>query len=141
MRRLARLGAYGVIMTAGTLTAYRVTVGSGAVSDTDAARGTIVALSAFVFFQLFNLQNTRFPDHSALGRHAFTNWRLWAASGSVLVLQVGAMTVDRIQQLFTGRDAAVRLSLWDWAIAIAAATPILIVEELRKLTAGRTSRA
>ena len=66
MRRLVRLGGYGTIMTAGTLSAYRLTVGSGPVSETDATRGTVVALTAFVFFQLFNLQNARFPDHSAL---------------------------------------------------------------------------
>ena len=140
MRRLVRLGGYGTIMTAGTLSAYRLTVGSGPVSETDATRGTVVALTAFVFFQLFNLQNARFPDHSALRRHAITNWRLWAASGSVLVLQVGAMTVDRIQPLFTGRDAAVQLSPRDWAVAIAAATPILIVEELRKFLDARNRR-
>ena len=141
MRRLARLGGYGTIMTAGTLTAYRLTVGSGPVSETDATRGTVVALTAFVFFQLFNLQNARFPDHSALRSHAFTNWPLWAASCSVLVLQIGAMSWDRIQLLFTGRDDAVQLSLGNWVVAIAAATPILIVEELRKLLGARNRRA
>ena len=140
MRRLARLGGYGTIMTAGTLSAYRLTVGSGPVSETDATRGTVVALTTFVFFQLVNLQNARFPDHSALRRHALTNWRLWAASGAVLVLQVGAMTVDRAQPLFTGRDAAVQLSPRDWAVAIVAATPILIVEELRKVLDARNRR-
>ena len=140
MRRLARLGGYGTIMTVGTLAAYRLTAGSGPVSEADATRGTIVALTAFVFFQLFNLQNARFPDHSALRRHAFTNWHLWAASATVLGLQVGAMSWDRSQTLFTGQDAAVQLSLGDWAVAIAAATPILIIEELRKLVTARHRR-
>ena len=141
MRRLARLGGYGTIMTAGTLAAYRLTVGPGPVSEADATRGTTVALTAFVFFQLFNLQNARFPDHSALRRHVLTNWRLWAASTSVLGLQIGAVSWDRIQQLFTGRDAAVQLSPADWAVAIAAATPILIIEELRKFLTARHRRA
>lgn len=140
MRRLARLGGYGTIMTVGTLAAYRLTAGSGPVSEADATRGTIVALTAFVFFQLFNLQNARFPDHSALRRHAFTNWHLWVASATVLGLQVGAMSWDRSQTLFTGQDAAVQLSLGDWAVAIAAATPILIIEELRKLVTARHRR-
>ncbi len=141
MRRLARLGSYGTIMTVGTLAAYRLTAGSGPVSEADATRGTIVALTAFVFFQLFNLQNARFPDHSALRRHAFTNWHLWAASATVLGLQLGAMSWDRVQMLFTGRDAAVQLRLGDWAVAIAAATPILIVDEIRKLLNARDRRA
>ena len=141
MRRLARLAGYGAIMTAGTLSAYRLTVGSGPVSEADTTRGTIVALTAFVFFQLFNLQNARFPDHSALRRHAFTNWRLWAATATVLGLQIGAVSWDRIQVLFTGRDAAVQLGLGDWVVAIAAATPILIVEELRKRLGARNRRA
>ncbi len=141
MRRLARLCGYGAIMTAGTLSAYRLTVGSGPVSEADTTRGTIVALTAFVFFQLFNLQNARFPDHSALRRHAFANWRLWVASATVLGLQIGAVSWDRIQVLFTGRNAAVQLGLGDWVVAIAAATPILIVEELRKRLGARNRRA
>ena len=140
-RRLARLGGYGAIMTAGTLAAYRVTVGSGPVSEADATRGTLVALTAFVFFQLFNLQNARFPDHSALRRHALTNWRLWAASGSVLVAQVVAMSWNRIQPLLTGRDTSVWLSPKDWAVAVAAATPILMIEEIRKVLNSRRRRA
>ena len=50
------------------------------------------------------------------------------------------MTIDRIQPLFTGRDAAVQLSPRDWAVAIIAATPILIVEELRKFLDARNRR-
>ncbi|MHB1474802.1 MAG: cation-translocating P-type ATPase [Dermatophilaceae bacterium] len=141
MRRLAQLSRYGVIMTASTLLAYRLGAGAGPISDTDATRGIVVAFSTFVFLQLFNLQNARFPDHSALRRHALTNWQLWTASGTVLVLHVAAMSWDSAQMLFTGRDAAVHLSLGDWALALAAATPILILEELRKVRAARNSDA
>ena len=64
-----------------------------------------MALTTFVFFQLFNLQR---------------NWRLWAASVSVLVLQVLAMTWDWAQRVFTGRDEAVELDPADWAQAAGA---------------------
>jgi Ca2+-transporting ATPase len=141
MRRLARLARYGVIMTACTLLAYRLGAGAGPVSDTDATRGTAIALSTFVFLQLFNLQNARFPDHSALHRHALTNWQLWTASGSVLVIHVAVMSWDSAQRLFTGRGLAIHLTLGDWALALAAATPILIVEELRKVRTARRRTA
>jgi len=128
-----RLGGYGAIMMIGTLVAYRLTVGGGAVSDTDAARGAVVALTTFVFFQLFNLQNARLPDHTAISRHTLRNWRLWAASVSVLVLQVVAMTWDWSQQVFTGRDEAAELGPADWALAAGLAASILVIEEARKL--------
>jgi Ca2+-transporting ATPase len=140
-RRLTRLGAYGATMAIGTLAAYRITAGPGPVSETDTTRGIVVALTTFVFFQLFNLQNARFPDHSTLRPHVFTNWRLWAASGAVLVLQIGAMSSDRIQPVLTGADAAVQLRPRDWAVAIAFATSILIVDELRKLATANHHRA
>ncbi len=137
-RRLAQLVGYGSIMTIGTLAAYRITVGSGPVSGPDATRGTIVALSTFVFFQLLNLQNARFPDHSVFHRHAFTNWRLWVASGTVFVLQVGAMSWGRTQRLFTGRDTAVALDVGHWALAIGMSASILLVEEVRKVVTGKS---
>ena len=110
--------------------------GAGPISDTDATRGTVIALSTFVFLQLLNLQNARFPDHSALRRYALTNWRLWTALGVVLVVHVAAMSWDSAQVLFTGRATAVHLSLGDWALALAAATPILLFDELRKARAA-----
>jgi len=140
-RRLGQLARFGVIMTVCTLVAYRLGAGAGPVSDIDAARGTVIALSAFVFLQLFNLQNARFPDHSALRRYALTNWQLWTALGGVLVLHVAAMSWDTAQVLFTGRDAAVQLTWGDWTLAIAAALPILLFEELRKARAARKRHA
>ena len=140
LRRLRRLVGYGTLMAAGTLAAYRITAGTGEVSDADATRGAAVALTAFVFFQLFNLQNARFPDHSVLRRHLFTNWRLWAAATSVILLQAVAMTWDPMQRLFTGRDTAVDLTGQDWAIAAAAALPILVVDEARKAIRAARSR-
>ncbi len=139
-RRLAQLVGYGSIMTAGTLVAYRITVGSGAISDADATRGTIVAFTTFVFFQLLNLQNARFPDNSVFHRHALTNWRLWAASGTVFVLQVGAMSWGRTQRLFTGRNASVDLAVGHWVLAVAIAASILGVDELRKFVTRRRHR-
>lgn len=132
MRRLARLGAYGLIMTAGTLLAYRLSAGAGPVSDADATRATVVALTTFVFMQLFNLHNARFPDHSGFRRHAISNWRLWSASLVVIVLQAGAMSSDRAQRFFTGRDVAIQLRLRDWALAAAIASSIFLVDEIRK---------
>ena len=94
-----------------------------------------------MFFQLLNLQNARFPANSVLGRHALTNWRLWVASGTVFVLQIGAMSWGRTQRLFTGRDTAVRLDVGHWALAITLATSILLVDEVRKRVTSRSRPA
>ncbi len=141
LARLARLSFYGTVMTAGTLLAYRITAGAGPVTDTNATRGAVVALTTFVFFQLFNIHNARFPDHSALGRHALTNWRLWTASASVLVLQIAAMSWGRSQRIFTARDTSVRLTPANWALAISLAMTILAIEETRKALKRRAQSA
>ncbi len=56
------------------------------------------------------------------------NWRLWAAMGSVIVLTAAAVYLPFAQGLF----ATAALTPGDWLIALAIASTVLWLEELRK---------
>ncbi|MEZ5183021.1 MAG: HAD-IC family P-type ATPase [Acidimicrobiales bacterium] len=131
--RLATIALSGVVMAAGTLgvLAYGQATGS-----TDHALA--MAFTTFVMFQVVNVFNARSEHGTALRRESLRNGKLWAALGVVVVLQVLAVHVDPVQDVFGTAD----LALGDWAIVLAVASSVLVVEELRKLLGrarGRTS--
>jgi Ca2+-transporting ATPase len=130
-RRFLRLLSYGAVMAVGTLAVYRYAAGTDP-SAADAARAATMALTTFVFFQVFNVHNARFPDDSALGRHLFRNGKLWLALGVVVGLQVLATQVAALQRLVTDHDVHATLSTTDWLVVVAIASSILWFEELRK---------
>ena len=95
------------------------------------AAALTLAFTTFVLFQFFNAFNARAEERSAFGANFFSNWRLWAALATVLVLQVLAVQWSVAQEIFetTGLTAG------QWLIAVAVASSMPIVEELRKLIA------
>ncbi|MGW3960643.1 cation-translocating P-type ATPase [Amycolatopsis sp. NPDC005003] len=121
-RRLARITATGLLMTAGTLYAYRLGLDRG----TDIAQ--TLAFTTFVLYQVFNLFNVRDENATVFGPLLLRNWRLWAALAAVLVLQICAVHVPAAQALFGTAD----LTAADWAVATALAATVLAFEELRK---------
>lgn len=80
-------------------------------------------------FQVFNLLNARSETSSILGRLSFRNPILWVAIGAMILLQWIVVHVEPGRRLFH----TVALSPEDWCLAIAVASTLLFVEELRKL--------
>jgi Ca2+-transporting ATPase len=71
-------------------------------------------------------------------RSQFRNGKLWAALTVVVGLQVLAVHVDPVQEVFGTADLTAR----DWLQVVAVASTVVWVEELRKLvTRGRTRPA
>ena len=121
--RLSRLAMYGLTMAAGTLLLLDHARLSGP------AYALTLAFTTFVLFQLFNVFNARVEHASAFNRQFFSNAKLWAALGAVLGLQVLAVHWSPAQNIFHTTD----LSAQDWALAVAVASSILLLDEGRKL--------
>lgn len=122
--RLTKIMAYGVTMMVGTLLVldYGLRTGSE-------ARALTLAFTTFVFFQLFNVFNSRVEEGSAFNHRFFTNPMLWWSLAAVLGLQVSAVNWGPAQDLF----AIVNLSLQDWMLAAGVGLSVLLLDEARKL--------
>jgi Ca2+-transporting ATPase len=93
-----------------------------------------MAFTTFVMFQIFNLFNARSEGGTVFSRSQLRNGKLWAALVGVVTLQVLAVHVDPVQDVFGTAD----LTAGDWLQVVAVASTVLWVEELRKLaTRGR----
>ena len=121
--RLSRLAMYGLTMAAGTLLLLDYARLSGP------AYALTLAFTTFVLFQLFNVFNARVEYASAFNRQLFSNAKLWAALCAVLGLQVLAVHWSPAQDIFHTTD----LSAQDWALAVAVASSILLLDEGRKM--------
>lgn len=123
VRRLARLVLYGTIMTVGTL--YLFLDGLGTHGQTYAMT---MAFTAFVIFQLFNTFNARAENGSTFNANFFNNGRLWLALACVATLQAIVVHWPPAQGIF----GTVALEAADWLKAVAVASSVLLLEELRK---------
>ena len=129
-RRLRVLVGYGAVMAVGTLGVL-----AWAMDNSTEAHALSLAFTTFVMFQVFNVFNARAEDRSIFTRDLFTNSKLWAAVLGVVVLQVLAVTVEPVQEVF----GTVDLDADDWLVAVGVASSILWLDELRKLV-GRLRR-
>ena len=125
-RRIGKLAAFGLTMTAGTLGVFAFAMQQG-----EAARAPTLAFTTFVLFQFFNVFNARAETGSAFDRHFFANRMLWLALVAVLALQVIVVHWPPAQAIFDTTD----LSAADWLLATAVASTVLLLEEARKLAA------
>ncbi len=123
-RRIGRLVFLGVVMAAGILTMF---VWARDRYGEDIA--LTMAFTAFVLQQMVNVFNSRTENGSVFCRYTFTNWRLWAVVGGVVVLQVLATIWNPLQSLF-GTE---HLTWEQWGVALLVALSVLVVEELRKV--------
>ncbi len=128
-RRLAVLVFYGAIMAAGTLGVLHI-------GGLDADHAATLAFTTFVLFQLFNLLNVRFEARSAFNRQMFTNYRLWLAVALVAGLQIAVVNWPPLRSLFD----TVPLTLAEWGLAVAFASTLVVLEEVRKLGGRALSR-
>jgi magnesium-transporting ATPase (P-type) len=103
--------------------------GSG---DLDHAR--TMAFTVLVLAQLFNAFNSRSDRESAFAGH-FTNWRLFAAVGLSLGLQVLAVHLPILNTAFGTSP----LSLANWAACLAIASSVLWAAELRKVAVRQSA--
>jgi Ca2+-transporting ATPase len=122
--RLLKILAFGLTMMAGTLATLYFAMQSGS-----GARAVTLAFTTFVLFQFFNVFNARVENGSAFNRHFFANPMLWWSLVGVLALQVAAVHWGPLQAVFQ----TTALSPFDWLIAFAVASSVLLLEEARKL--------
>ena len=94
-----------------------------------------LAFTTFVLFQVFNVFNARSETASAFGRDSLRNGKLWAALAGVVLLQVLAVHVDPVQDVFGTDD----LTAGDWMAVTAVASTVLWFEEARKAVVRRRS--
>jgi P-type Ca2+ transporter type 2C len=125
--RLIRIVLSAVVMTVGTLVVLMLTPGEEPSHGTATDAGTL-AFTTFVLFQVFNLLNVRSRETTVFDRRTLTNRALWIALAAVLVLQVAVVHAPPLQGFFTTTP----LTAAQWGIAVAVASSILWVEEIRK---------
>ena len=121
--RLARLVLYGAIMMAGTLYLFRQ-----GLETHGQTYALTLAFTTFVLFQFFNVFNARAENGSAFNTHFFRNGKLWLALAGVLVLQVLVVHWPPAQGVF----GTAALEPDDWIKAVAVASSVLLLDELKK---------
>ena len=129
--RIGRLVQYGLTMAVGTLGVFWWALHEGG-----EGHALTLAFTTFVLFQFFNVMNARNETGSAFNRQLFANGKLWLALAAVLLLQVVVVHWGPAQAIF----ATVDLSLKDWGLALAIASSVLWIEEVRKLVLLGLSR-
>ena len=129
--RLARLFAYGLIMAVGTLALFWYAQPQG---ETYALT---LAFTTFVLFQFFNVFNARSEHGTVFTPQFVRNCWLWISLATVLVLQVLVVHWTPAQTVFRTTD----LSATDWGLAVAVASSVLLLDELRKLVSSRENRS
>ncbi|MFZ9540614.1 MAG: cation-translocating P-type ATPase [Ilumatobacteraceae bacterium] len=117
-----------VIMAAGTLAVLQWAPGDEPYAGVATVAGTM-AFNTFVLFQFFNILNSRSDTLSVFRRATLHNSRLWMALVGVIVLQVGVTHFGPMQRLFDTTS----ISGMQWLIAVAIASSVLWIEEVRKL--------
>lgn len=81
-----------------------------------------------VLAQVFNAFNARSDQTSAL-RDPFANRMLWAAAATTVILQIAVVHLGPLNRAFDTTP----LDLSRWALCLALASTVLIVDEVRKL--------
>jgi len=124
LSRLGNLFCYGITMAIGTLGILFYDL-----KTNSSQHATSMAFTSFVLFQLFNVFNARSEKYSTFNRYFFANKMLWLAIISMILLQILVINWPPAQTIFN----TTALTQLDWLIAVAVASSILVLEELRKL--------
>ncbi len=129
--RMWRIGLYGVTMAVGTLALY-----AWGLAQSGEAKAMTLAFTTFVLFQFFNIFNARTEHGSAFNRQFFANGKLWLALFGVLGLQAVAVHWAPAQAIFSTVD----LTPFEWLVAAAMASSVLLLDEVRKLVVRMAGR-
>ena len=138
----ARIVSVGLVMAVITLAVYDACLPGGLFSpladrvpvEDQFAVARTTAFTTLVLLQLFNAFNARSATASAFHR-LFSNRWLWAAIGLAALLQVLVVEVPFLQVAF----GTASLDLVHWLVALAAASLVLVYEEVVKVV--RRARA
>lgn len=95
----------------------------------DLAKAMTITLTALAVFQWFNAWNCRSENRSVFAMNPFSNMYLVGATLIVIGLQIMAVYAPFMHTILR----TVPLSWYDWVLAIAVGSSIIIAEEIRKL--------
>jgi P-type Ca2+ transporter type 2C len=131
------IGLVGFVMMIGTLFVLDGYLPGGLVNlidfDADFERmssyARTAAFTTLVMFQMFNVFNVRSQRRSAFTSGLFNNRWLWIAVVTSILLHMLVIYWPPLQAAFD----TVPLNLFDWLVATAVASTVLIVMELVKL--------
>lgn len=128
----------GAIMAIGTLVVMDWALPGGLIEGSGSMRfAQTMAFTTLVFFQLFNVFNSRSDETSAFHGLFINKW-IWVAIFVSALLQVAVIYMPFLQTAFS----TVPLSAADWLVAIGVASSVLWLRELVKLfTRGRRRAA
>ena len=126
----------GLIMAVGTLGVLDASLPGGLIEGVgDLTYARTMAFTTLVFFQLFNVFNSRSDEASAF-RDLFANRLLWGAVLISLALHVVVVYVPFLQRAFQTQS----LSLGDWLVCAAVASSVLWLREISKLVTPAPER-
>lgn len=120
-RRIVTLLVLGGWMATVTLIVFATTRNGG-------DRGTTMAFTTFVLFQVVNALNVRNGWQTVFSRRTVTNPALWIALGSITALQVAVVQFGPLANFF----GTAPLPLTHWVIAAGAALSLLVLSELAR---------
>ncbi len=118
-----RMFFMSLVMMIGTLFVFK------GLFQTDLVKAQTMSLVVLAVFQWFNAWNCRSEDKSIFRTNPFSNKFLVSATVIVITLQLLAVYNPVMQKILYTTP----LSISDWALAVAVALSIIIVEEIRKL--------
>ncbi len=127
----------GVIMAVGTLLVMDLSLPGGLFGGSGDMRfARTMAFTTLVFFQLFNVLNSRSDELSAL-RNLFSNPWIWAAVAASVLLQVAVVYAPFLQTAF----GTTPLAAGDWLLCVAVGSAVLWLREAVKFATRRRLRA
>ena len=130
--RVGRIILAATVMGVGTLAVLMLAPGTEPAHDSAITVRTL-AFTTFVLFQLVNLLNVRSRERTVFSRRTLTNRALWIALVGVLVLQIAVVHLPLLQGFFDTTP----LTAAQWGVAVAVASSLLWVEEVRKAISRR----
>jgi Ca2+-transporting ATPase len=125
-----RMVLMALSMTIGTLYLFIAHI------DADLTKAWTVSLTVLAVFQWLNAWNCRSGTESIFRTNPFSNRYLVGATLIVVTLQLFALYTPFLQTILH----TMPLSLAEWGMIFLVASPILIVEEVRKLVVRTTRR-
>ncbi len=118
-----RMAVMSVVMTVGTLLMFYFFY------EQDLLRGGTIAMTTLAFFQWFNIWNVRSREMTVFRKDTLHNFYLLVAAVLVIVLQLFAVYAPVMNTFLK----TVPLSATELLLAVAVASSVLFVEEIRKL--------
>ena len=126
-----RMAFMAIPMAVGTLYLFSQYQGEG-----DLAKAWTISLTLLAVFQWLNAWNCRSEDKSIFQLNLLANKFLVGATAVVITLQIAALHLPTIQNVLR----TVPLTPREWAVIIAIAFSIVVVEEIRKFFYRRALR-